>query len=209
MTPAGVIALDRLSERLLAQAAPLRAEVTTDLEPVHRLRYAHVVGAGWARPEELPGEVERDDYDGVAVHVAAWDGDALVGAIRVVPPVAGRRLPVEAAFGVDVPPAGAVAEIGRLLIAPGFRGDPAHRAWGALFARSWLECRRLGLAVLAGSTTPAMVERCRAIGLAFEVLGPPRPHWGEARVPVRLDPARDGAPGWFRQSPGTAESARR
>jgi N-acyl-L-homoserine lactone synthetase len=209
MTTSGVVALDRLSERLLARAAPLRVDVTTDLEPIHRLRYAQVVGAGWARPAELPGEVERDDYDDVAVHVAAWDRDALVGAIRVVPPVPGRRLPVEDAFGLEVPPAGAVAEIGRLLIAPGYRGDPAHRAWGALFARSWLECRRLGATVLAGSTTPAWVERYRAIGLEFEVLGPARPHWGEERVPVRLDPARDGAPGWFTPSPGTAGSARR
>ena len=41
-----------------------------------------------------------------------------------------------------------------------------------------------------------MVERLRALGLPFEILGPAREHWGEQRHPVRLDPAR-GRPGWY------------
>jgi hypothetical protein len=44
-----------------------------------------------------------------------------------------------------------------------------------------------------------MVERLRALGLPFEVLGPPRRYWGEERLPVRLDPA-NGDPRWFRPS---------
>jgi N-acyl-L-homoserine lactone synthetase len=198
----GVLALDRLSERLLAAAGELRVEIAGELEPILRLRYAHVVARGWADAADLQDGLERDAYDDLAVHVAAWDGDALVGAIRLVPPVEGRRLPVEEAFDLVVAPAGGVADAGRLLIAPGYRGDPAHRAWGALFARCWLECRRIGVSVLAGSATPAWVERYRQIGFAFEVLGSPRPYWGEERVPVRLDPARDGAPDWFRPPPG-------
>ena len=35
-----------------------------------------------------------------------------------------------------------------------------------------------------------------ALGLPFEVLASPRPHWREQRVPVRLDPA-GGHPRWF------------
>jgi N-acyl-L-homoserine lactone synthetase len=197
-----VEALDRLSDRLLAAAAPLRVEVSGTNEPILRLRAAHVLAAGWVRAVDLPGGVERDAHDDVALHIAALDGDELVGAIRLVPPVPGRRLPVEEAFDLVVAPAGAVAEIGRLLVAPAHRGDPAHRAWGALFARCWLECRARGISVLAGSTTRAWVERYRSIGMAFEVLGPRRLYWGEPRVPVRLDPARDGAPGWFRPPPG-------
>jgi hypothetical protein len=42
-----------------------------------------------------------------------------------------------------------------------------------------------------------MVERLRALGLPFEVLGPAREHWGRPRHPVRLDPA-NGRPRWHR-----------
>jgi hypothetical protein len=49
---------------------------------------------------------------------------------------------VEDAFGLDVEPRGEVVDVGRLLIAPAHRGDAAHRIWGALFARGWLETRR-------------------------------------------------------------------
>src|SRR5690348_6038838 len=95
-----VDALDRLSDRLLAAAAPLRVEVSGTHEPILRLRAAHVLAAGWARVEDLPGGVERDAHDDVALHIVALDGDELVGAIRLVPPVPGRRLPVEEAFGL-------------------------------------------------------------------------------------------------------------
>jgi hypothetical protein len=43
-----------------------------------------------------------------------------------------------------------------------------------------------------------MVERLRGLGLQMEVLGPPREHWGLARLPVRLDPATS-QPSWFSQ----------
>jgi hypothetical protein len=196
----GLVALDALSERLLAAAAPLRvapAATGPELDAVHRLRYAHVVEHGWARPEDHPDGLERDAYDERAVQLAAWDGDRLAGTLRLVMPAAGLRLPVEDAFGLEVETRGAVVDVGRLLIAPGHRGDPAHRIWGALFALGWLETRARGFAVLAGMATPEFVARYRAIGLVFELLGPARRHWGEDRHPVRLDPARDGAPGWF------------
>jgi hypothetical protein len=209
----GLLALDALSERLLAAAAPVRVAVAAEAEEreaVHRLRYAHVVAHGWAQPGELPADgLERDGHDDVAVHVAAWDGDALVGTVRAVLPAPGRRLGVEEAFGLEIAPRGEVVEVGRLLVAPSYRGDPEHRAWGALFARAWLECRRRGYSVLAGAASPEAIAGYRDIGLRFEVLGPARPHWGEARHPVRLDPARDGAPGWFTSSPRRAGNARR
>jgi hypothetical protein len=77
--------------------------------------------------------------------------------------------------------------------------DPAHRVWGALFARAWLELQARRLSVLGGAASPAMVARLRALGLPFEILGPAREHHGEPRHPVRLDPG-GGDPRWFAYS---------
>jgi N-acyl-L-homoserine lactone synthetase len=193
----GVAALDRLSERLLAAAAGLRVAVAqTDAErrTAYRLRHEQVVRDGWAGGDAEG--LEHDAYDVEALHICAWRGPDPVGTVRVVLPVEGRPLPVEAAFGVTVEPRGAVAEAGRLVIASAHRGDPVHAAWGALFARAWLELRARGYSVLAGAATPRMVERLRTLGLPFETLGPARAYWGENRHPVRLDPAQ-GHPHWF------------
>lgn len=195
----GVAALDRLAERLLRGAQDVRVDIartSADREAIYRLRYEQVVGGGWARPGELSDGVERDAYDAAAIQIGAWDADTLVGTLRLVPPVAGQRLPVEAAFDLDVEPRGAVVEVGRLVIAHAYRGDPAHRIWGALFGRAWLSTRACGFTVLAGAASPRMVAQFRALGLPFEVLAPTRRHWGEDRHPVRLDPA-GGRPQWF------------
>jgi hypothetical protein len=184
--------LDALSHRLLAAVPDLRVAVAQAGEraAIHRLRREHILAAGWSR------DGEYDAHDADALQIGAWRGEALVGAIRLVLPAPGRRLPVEEEFGLRVQPAGAVAEAGRLVIAPEHRGDPAHRAWGALLARAWLELRARRLAVLAGAASPAMVARLRALGLPFEILGPAREHHGEPRHPVRLDPA-GGDPRWY------------
>jgi N-acyl-L-homoserine lactone synthetase len=195
----GVAELDRLSERLLAAAAPLRVALATtaaEREAAYRLRYEQVVARGWAPRAALSPGTESDAYDAEALHVVAWHGNAAAGTLRLVLPSTGRRLPVEAAFELDVEPRGAVVEAGRLVVAPEFRGDPAHRIWGALFARGWLSLRDRGFSVLAGAASPRMVARLRAVGLPFEILGPARPHWGEDRHPVRLDPA-DSRPRWY------------
>jgi N-acyl-L-homoserine lactone synthetase len=194
----GVLALDRLSEQLLA-AVDLRVAVArsgSEREAAFRLRHEQVVGEGWADAADLTHGLERDDYDADALHVCAWRSGALVGTVRLVLPVGGRPLPVEAAFDLKIEPRGAVGEAGRLVIAPAHRGDPAHAAWGALFARAWLELRSRGYAVLAGAATPRMVARLRGVGLPFEILGPARDYWGEDRHPVRLDPAHS-RPSWF------------
>lgn len=204
----GVVELDRLSERLLAASAALRTErarTPPELEAVHRLRYAHVVREGWRSAGDLPAGLERDDFDADAIQVASWDGETLVGTVRLVLPVRGRRLPVEDAYELLIEPAGSVVEVGRLLISADRRGDPVHRAWGALFARAWLEIRAAGFQVMAGTATATMVARFRALGLPFEILGPARPYWGEERHPVRLDPA-GAEPSWYgvtaRDGPG-------
>jgi hypothetical protein len=194
----GVVALDGLAERLAAGTDGLRVGATTTAEEVDAvlgLRRAHVTTHGW---DDGDGATEdRDDHDDHAIQLAAWDGRVLVGTLRVVLPRRGRRLPVEDHFDLHVEPRGRVVEIGRLLIAPERRGDPAHQAWGALFAHAWLALRRRGFTVMAGAATDGFVARYRALGLPFEVLGPARVHRGETRRPVRLDPARAHHPGWY------------
>lgn len=196
----GVVALDQLAARLAAAAPTLRVEpasTATELDAVFRLRYEHVVARGWANAEKLAGGVEEDAYDTGAVQLAAWDGPVLIGTVRLVPPRADRPLPVEAAFGVEIEPRGCVVEVGRLLIADSRRGDPAHRAWGALFAHAWTQVRNHGFVVMAGVASERLVARYHALGLPFEILGPARPYWGEQRHPVRLDPALAARPTWF------------
>jgi hypothetical protein len=182
-------ALDALAARL-ARAAPLRVAPATapEADAVRRLRDQHVVELGWGDGDD-PGDHE--------VAIAAWDGDALAGTIRLVLPRPGFRLPVEEAFDLDIEPRGGVVEIGRLLIPADRRGDPAHVTWGALFAHAWFEVRARGLSVLAGAATASLIERYRMLGLPFEVLGPARRHWGEDRHPVRLDATRVTTPTWY------------
>jgi N-acyl-L-homoserine lactone synthetase len=192
----GVLALDLLAQQLLAAVPELRvvlAQTAAERAAIGRLRHRQVTDGGWAK---LDGDLEWDAYDERALQVGAWHAASLVGAMRVVLPAPGVKLPVEDAFAVDVEPAGEVVEAGRLVIAPECRGDPAHRAWGALFARSWVELRTRGYRRLAGAASPSMVKRLRGVGLPFEILGEARPFWGEERHPVRLDPA-GSAPRWF------------
>ena len=198
----GLCALDRLSEELLVAAEAGGVRVSTarsghERDAIQRLRHQQVVQNGWAPADDLPAGLERDEHDAAALQVGAWIGETLVGSMRLVLPTPARRLPVEKAFDLDVEPRGAVIEAGRLVIAPEHRGDPAHRIWGALFARAWLTMRALGFTLLCGAASPGMVERLRALGLPFEVIGPARWYWGVRRVPVRLDPAA-GDPRWFR-----------
>ena len=196
MSPAastGSAELDALSRRLLGAAPDLRVAVAgpAEREAIFRLRAEHITAANWA---VLPERRESDEHDLRALQIGAWRDGALIGAIRLVLP--GAPLPVEQAFDLRIEPHGAVAEAGRLVIAPDQRGDPAHRAWGALFARAWLTLRDHDLSVLAGAAARPMIDRLQALGLPFEILGPAREHWGEPRHPVRLDPER-GEPRWY------------
>jgi Acetyltransferase (GNAT) domain len=191
-SPDALARLDGFARQLLAGAGDLRVALARDdgeRAAVYALRHRHVTG------DAAPG-LERDPYDDDALHVCAWDGPELAGTIRIVLPAPGRPLPVESDFDLVVEPRGQVAEAGRLVVAPERRGDPAHRTWGGLYGLAWLSLREHGIAVVAGVASAGMVERLRGLGLPVEELGPARPHWGELRHPVRLDPA-GSAPAWF------------
>ena len=67
-----------------------------------------------------------------------------------------------------------MADGGRLVVSPAYRRDPAHRVLALLFARLWLEANGRGFEAIAASTGRALMRTYRRLGLAVEVLGPPR-----------------------------------
>ena len=181
--------LSALAERALARLAPLRFALAVDereRDEVLRMRAACVLAEGWARAEDFPDGRERDAYDDDATFVVCRDGDVLAGSLRIVAPRAGRMLPTERSFGVRARPAGEVADVGRVIVAPGLRTGRSHHILGGLCARGWLELTAHGLDRAISSATPELVELYRAVGLRVSVLGPARVHWGARRVPVEV-----------------------
>lgn len=198
--PPGTEAFDRLAEAILEHAAPLRfgpIESAEDLDAALALRHAAALERRWVASGAFPDGRERDEYDAEALHVGAWDGDALVGTARIVLPAAGRRLPTEAAFDLVVEPAGDVVDYGRLTVAPAYRGDPLRRVPGGLFARSWQETRRAGYHILAGVTSAALITHWRSLGFVVHVLGDARPYHGEERHPIRMSVSSHSARAWL------------
>lgn len=181
--------LAELAGRALDALAPLRFGLAVDdaeRDEVLRMRAACVVAEGWARPEDFPDGREHDEYDAGATFVVCRDGAALAGSMRIVAPAAGRPLPAERAFGIRARPPGRVADVGRVVVAPGRRAGQSHRILGGLCARGWLEVSTLGFDRVISGATPELVELYRAIGLQVTVLGPAREHWGARRVPVQV-----------------------
>jgi N-acyl-L-homoserine lactone synthetase len=201
----------RICAQLLAGAQTCRlavAETAEEREAVYRLRYECLIERGWARASDFPDGLERDEYDADALHLAAWVGPHLVGAVRMVTPVADRRLPIEAAFDLALEPRGEVVDGGRLVIAPLYRGDGAHRLLALLFARFWMEADRRGFAHIAAAAPRSAIALYRRVGLDVQILGAPRLHWGEERLPLLLS----AGPGAFsaarRDTSGIARRAR-
>jgi N-acyl-L-homoserine lactone synthetase len=179
---------DGLAEELIS-AVPYRlaaARSDSEREAAFRLRYRTVVDMGWATPEDLPDDIERDEDDERSTHVCAWHGDELVGTSRVVLPLEGRPLPLEAELGLALDSEG-VVEVGRLVIVPRLRGDSRHLLLVALFAQSWLEMTARGFTDLVSAAPRRLLDIYRSLGFTVIELGEARDHWGEERLPVRFD----------------------
>jgi GNAT superfamily N-acetyltransferase len=187
-------AFDRFAAEALARAAPLRvalASTPEEHEAVYRLRYRHVIGAGWATPDDLPDGMEHDRFDEGASHVMTWDGDTLVGTCRVVFPDGSRPLPAEAAFDVAIEPRGGAPTIDRLLV------DAPYRGGGVMvvvLAKAWLELRRRGFGLISGAATEAVIRLFRGLGFEVTVLAGPRTYWGEERYAILAAPSEQGTP---------------
>jgi N-acyl-L-homoserine lactone synthetase len=179
--------LERVAARLTASIAPLRIGVArdaADLDAVFRLRGAEIIERGWAAPESLPSGRDHDEHDDDAVQIALWDDAEVVGTCRVLLPSPHRLLPIEREFGLRLEPPGGVVQWSRLVLAPRWRGDPQHRLAIACFAAMWLETRRRGYEACAGVVAKPMLALYAGMGMAFDVLAPPRVVDGEERYPA-------------------------
>ncbi len=186
----GLMALDDIATSLVARVLPIRCAVALTEQERHdtfRLRYRAVVDRGWARPDDLPDGFERDADDERAVLVGAWQGTNLVATARMIFPVPAHRLPVESTFDITVEPVGRVVNVDRITVDRPF-SDTGSRLLLGLLACCWLEMRKRGFHIWAGTDSPGAIRLYRRLGFATTVLGPPRTYWGEERFPVRFDP---------------------
>jgi predicted GNAT family N-acyltransferase len=183
---------EALAARMIPRAAPLRFDVVRvadDLRQVYRLRRAVVIEKGWAPAEDIGPDGECDDYDAGAVHVAGWDGTALVAASRLVLTRRNRTLPAEEAFGIRVATS-RIGDVGRVAVSPDYRGA-VHKALWALLCKTWLELRARDCTAAVAVVTAA-IERLYCSWGSFEItrLAAPREYWGEMRYPVLIQPVR-------------------
>jgi len=181
----GIAALDRLAEEL-ATAAGVElgvADSPSELIAAHRLRYRDASSHGRATAADDADGIERDVFDARALQICAWDGDVLVGVLRLVLPMPGKRLPTEEIVGLDVAPAGEVVDVGQPVVELG--GERGRRAAAGLFAQAWFETRARGYLVMAGIVPERLLDRYRELGLDVEVLA----HGDGDRCSVRLDPS--------------------
>src|SRR5438067_3120190 len=125
---------DSLARQIIAEGATLRfvvAQSSAEWETAFRLRYRVAMAEGWAQPEELAGGLERDAYDDEAIHIVAWDGEAMVGTTRLVLPTNRHPSPTEEAFDLVIEPRGRVADVGRTCHTPDHRAGRL-RVWHGL-----------------------------------------------------------------------------
>ncbi len=181
---------DELARGMVA-AAPLSfriAQTPEELTAVYRLRYEVIIERGWARPEDLPDGLERDEYDDHAVHIAAWDGAQIAATSRIVLPAPDLVLPTERAFGVKIEPHEQVVDMGRQIVAHAY-SNVEHLVFAALLAQTWLELHARGYTLVCGDFTPAVTRLYRLMGFQVAQAGPAREFWGEERSPIVVDVA--------------------
>jgi N-acyl-L-homoserine lactone synthetase len=182
---------DSLAGRIVGGATPIRFSVAlsnSERKAVYRLRYQVIIERGWARPEDLPDGLERDDFDEKAVHIVGRDGDILAATCRLVLPDSRNRLPTEQAFDIRVEPAGQVADMGRQIVAREY-SNIRHLVFAALLAKTWLEMRKRGFALVCGDFSPAVTRLYRIVGFDVQQIGAGRKFWGEERFPILVDVA--------------------
>jgi hypothetical protein len=181
----GIGALDRIAERLAAEAGVELgvADSPAELIAAHRLRYRHAAEHGRASPEDSRDGLERDAFDARALQICAWEGDVLVGTLRLVLPMVGKRLPTEELLGVTVEPEGDAVDVGQPVVELG--GERGRRAANGLLAQAWFETRARGYLVMAGSASAALVECYRGRGVDVEVLA----RGAGDRLVIRVDPS--------------------
>ena len=181
--------VDTLCRQAVDAVLPIRFRLAAsdgDRVASYRLRYEVVMDEGWSRPEAFPDRLERDAFDDEAAHVQGWHGDRLVATSRLVFPRPGKPLPTEEAFDLTIEPSGLAVDVSRMIVAREVAG-PAHRLFGALLARSWLEVRSRGHTVACGAFTASMIRLIQLLGFTVHTLGPPKEYWGAERRAILVD----------------------
>ena len=183
----GIAGLDRLAERLTADAEVRLgvADSPAELIAAHRLRYRDAAAHGRTTAEGAHDGMERDTFDTRALQICAWEGESLVGTLRLVLPMPGKRLPLEESFALQVEPAGEVVELGTAVLVPDLAGERARRVADGLIAQAWFEARARGDLVMAGIASSRLLERYQALGLDVQVLR----RGSDDRNAIRLDPS--------------------
>lgn len=179
---------DAIAAEILAELDPFRFDEAADpaeREECFRLRYRAILEFELAAAERFPDGLERDGFDIDAVHIIGRDGARAIATCRIVLPAPGRTLPLERAFGLELPDID-VVEWGRLVVDPDYRGD-GHSVLMGLAARGWIATRALAYAAIVAATPKRLIGLFEALGFAVTVLGPPRRYWGDARYPILCD----------------------
>jgi hypothetical protein len=178
------VPLDALITRMLARSPFDYREAADDSEReiAYRLRGSAVLDRGWCTASDLPGGMERDEYDDRAIQVIGWDGDVAMSTGRVVLP---PGLPTEEACGLVVEPRGGVVDVGRMCVAPSHQ-SLEHAAFIGLMCRLYLVMREHGYRFACGMMSVPARAMMGLFGLQLEILGPERAYWNESRAPVRF-----------------------
>jgi N-acyl-L-homoserine lactone synthetase len=177
---------DAVAKDLLAWLYPLRFAEAADegeREAAYRLRYRAVLDERMEDPARFPQGMEYDEYDSDAVQILGWDETGPIATCRLVLPAPDRCLPFEKVFGPVARATGPMVEWGRVVVDSHLRGQ-GGRIFMGLAARGWLSMRSRGLSAAIGVTPERLIRLFRALGFPLVVLGPPRVHWGEERVPI-------------------------
>lgn len=188
--PTTLALLDLVAQSGLAIAHPVRfrrAESLDEREVTYRIRYEAVIKEGWNKPEDYPGELESDSRDEKALHILGCDGDLAVATARLIFPEAGRLLPTEEAFELEIEPRGRVVDMGRVVVATS-HSDMRHRVLAGLMAFAWCEIISRGFAFACGAfASSAAIRLYKQMGFKIDILAPSRLYWGEVRYPVLFD----------------------
>lgn len=109
-----------------------RMATGNDMDALYHFRFRMYCQAGYIRADDYPDQRFTDKYDDVSANVIALKAGAIIGAGRVTP-FSTQGLPVLEYFNVAPPlitDKHALAEMGRFMVDPAFRGNARRVSLG-------------------------------------------------------------------------------